>query len=107
MIRFRLNSCFNTARFEKNWSFYKTQRRFCSNLSRKAEKDYFSKINPKLVLPRKTTTSLPENIESFKDHPSIKNVFYLRGEKSLFECNSGSANDARKVILNMDEERQT
>ena len=74
---------------------------------RKAKKDYFSKINPKLVLARKTTTSLPEIIESFKDHPSIKNVFYLRGEKSLFGFNSGSVNDARKVILNMDEERQT
>ena len=50
-----------------------------------------------------TTTSLPEIIETFKDHPSINNFFSLRGEECQFKFHSVSENEVRKVILNMDE----
>ena len=54
-----------------------------------------------------TTTSIPEIIETFKDHPSIKKIFSLRREKGQFKFHSLSENEVRKVILNMDEKRRT
>ena len=130
MIRSRLKRRFNKTRSDKNWALYKTQRNFCTKLLRKTKKDYFSKVNPKLVSNNKnflrtikphfsdkgnfsnkimisekyyivsddrrlseifntyfinitktldlkpsiipTNKSVPEIIETFKDHPSIK-----------------------------------
>ena len=54
-----------------------------------------------------TTTSLPEIIENFKDHPSNKKNFSLRREECQFKFHSISENEVRKVILNMDEKRRT
>ena len=53
------------------------------------------------------TTSLPDLIETFKDHPSIKKIFSLRREECQFKFHSVSENEVRKVILNMDKERRT
>ena len=52
-----------------------------------------------------TTTSLPEIIETFKDHPSIKNIFSLRREECQFKFHSVSENEVRKVILNIYEKK--
>ena len=52
-----------------------------------------------------TTTSLPEIIETFKDHPCIKKNFSLRREECQFKFHSVSENEFRKVILNMDEKK--
>ena len=54
-----------------------------------------------------TTTSLPETIETFKDHPSIKKFFSLRREECQFKFHSVSENEVRKFILNLDEKRWT
>ena len=45
-----------------------------------------------------TATSLPEIIETFKDHPSIRKIFSLRRAEFKFH----SINEFRNVILNMD-----
>ena len=50
-----------------------------------------------------TTTSLPEIIEAFNDHPSIKKIFSLQREECQFKFHSVSENEVRKVTLNMDE----
>ena len=54
-----------------------------------------------------TIASLPETIETFKDHPSIKKIFSLQREECQFKFHSVSENEVRKLILNMDENRQT
>ena len=163
MIRYRLKNCFHKTRSNENWLLYKTQRKLCSKLWRKTKKDYFSKVDPKLVSGNKncwrtikpylsdsgnfsnkimtsekdciisddrrlsqifnehfinitktldlkssiisTTTSLPEIIETFKDHPSIKNIFSLRREECQFKFHSVSENEVRKVILNIHEKK--
>ena len=46
--------------------------------------------------------SLPEIIETFKDHPSIKKIYSIRREECQFKFHSISENEFRKVILNMD-----
>ena len=161
MIRSRLKNRFHKTRSDKNWLLYKTQRNLCTKLLRKTKKDYFSKLNPKLVLGNKnfwrtikpyfsdkgnfsnkimisekdcivfdnrrlseifnehfinitktldlkpsiisTTTSLPEIIETFKDHPSIKKISSLQSEECQFKFHSVNENEVRKVILNMEE----
>ena len=54
-----------------------------------------------------TTTSLPEIIETFKDHRSIKKIFPLRRGQCQFKFHSVSENEVRKVILNMNKKRRT
>ena len=49
MIRSRLETRFHKSRSDENWLLYKTQRNLCTKLLRKTKKDYFSKLNPKLV----------------------------------------------------------
>ena len=49
MIRSRLKNRFHKTRPDENWLLYKTQRNLCTKLLRKTKKDYFSKLNPKLV----------------------------------------------------------
>ena len=160
MIRSRLKNHFNKIRSDENWTLYKTQNNFCTKLLKKTKKDYFSKVNPKLVSDNKnfwrsikphfsdkgnfsnkimiseedcivsddrrpseifntyfinitktldlkssiisTNNSVPEIIETFKDHPSIKKNFSLRREECQFKSHSVSENEVRKVILNMD-----
>ena len=51
------------------------------------------------------TTTSPKIIETFKDHPSIKKIFSLRREECQFKFHSGSENEVRKVILDMDENK--
>ena len=55
MIRSRLKNRFNKTRSDENWSLYKTQSNFCTKFLRttKTKKDYFSKVNPKLVSDNK------------------------------------------------------
>ena len=53
MIRSRLKNRFNKTKSDENWTLYKTQRNFCTKLLRKTKKDYFSKVNPKLVYDNK------------------------------------------------------
>ena len=52
-----------------------------------------------------TTISLPEIIETFKDHPSNKKIFFLRREKCQFKFHSVSENEVRKIILNLNEKK--
>ena len=52
-----------------------------------------------------TTASLPEIVETFKDHPIIKNFFSLRSGEFQFTFHSVSENEVRKVILNMKEKK--
>ena len=49
MIRYRLKYPFNKTRSDTKWSLYKMKRNFSAKLLKKAEKDYFSKVNPKLL----------------------------------------------------------
>ena len=49
-----------------------------------------------------TNKSVPEIIETFKDHPSIKKIFSLRREECQFKFHYVSENEVRKVILNVD-----
>ena len=135
MIRSRLKNRFHKTRSDENWLLYKTQINLCTKLLRKTKKDYFSKLNPKLVSGNKnfwrtikpyffdkgnfsnkiiisekdcivsddrrlseifnqhfinitktldlkpriipTTTSIPEIIKTFKDHPIVKKNFSL------------------------------
>ena len=137
MIKSRLKNRFRKTRSDENWLIYKTQGKLWTKLLRRTKEDYFSKLNPKLVLGNKnfwrtikpyfsdkgnfynktmisekdyivsdnrrlseisnehfinitktldlkpsiisTTTSLPEIIETFKDHPSIKKYFLCKG----------------------------
>ena len=51
------------------------------------------------------TISLPEIIETFKNHSSIKKRFSLQREECQFKFHSVSENEVRKVILNMDEKK--
>ena len=44
---------------------------------------------------------------TFKDHPSIEKIFYLRREECQFKFHSLSENEVRKVVLNMDEKKRT
>ena len=53
MTRSRLKNYFNKTRSNENWSLYKTQRNFCTELFRRAKTDFFSKISPKLVSDNK------------------------------------------------------
>ena len=48
MIRSRLTNCFNKTRFDEKWSLYKTKTNFGPKLL-KTKKDYFTKVNQKLV----------------------------------------------------------
>ena len=52
-----------------------------------------------------TTTSLPEIVETFKDHPSIKKIFSLRRGECQFKFYSVSENEVTNVILNMNEKK--
>ena len=52
-----------------------------------------------------TTTSLPDLIETFKDHPSIKKIFSLQREECQFKFHSVIENEVTKVILNMNEKK--
>ena len=125
---------FNKTRSDENWSLYKTQRKFCTKLSKKKYGRLFlSFLNPnyaifwqtikpqsleksnfynKMIISEKrmhgfwrhitiwgfnkqfiditkvfdlkqsiipTTTSLPETINAFKDHPSIKKISLCKG----------------------------
>ena len=54
MTRSRLKNRFHKTRSDENWSLYKTQRNFCMKSLRKTNKDYFSKVNPKLVSDNKS-----------------------------------------------------
>ena len=58
MIGSRLKNRFHKTRSDENGLLYKTQRSLCTKLLRKTEKDYFSKMNPKLVLENKTSGKL-------------------------------------------------
>ena len=49
MIRYKLKIRFNKTRSDENWLLYKAQRNIFTKLLRKTKKDYFSKLNPKLV----------------------------------------------------------
>ena len=51
------------------------------------------------------TTSLPEIIETFKDHSSIKKILSFQREECQFKFHSVSENEVRKVILIMDEKK--
>ena len=125
---------FNKTRSDENWSLYKTQRKFCTKLSKKKYGRLFlSFLNPnyaifwqtikpqsleksnfynKMIISEKrmhgfwrhitiwgfnkqfiditkvfdlkqsiipTTTSLPETINAFKDHPSIQKISLCKG----------------------------
>ena len=50
--------------------------------------------------------SVPEIIETFKDHPSIKKTFSLRREECQFKFHSVCGNEVRKVVLNMDGKKE-
>ena len=68
--------------------------------------EHFSNITKTLDLKPSiisTTISLPEIIETFKDHPSIKKIFTFLREECQFKFHPVSENEVRKVILNMDE----
>ena len=52
-----------------------------------------------------TTTSLPGIIETFKDHPRIKEISSLRRKACRFKFHFVSENEVKKVVLNMDEKR--
>ena len=52
-MRSRLKNRFNKARSDENWTLCKIQRNFCTKFLRKTKKDYFSKVNPKLVSDNK------------------------------------------------------
>ena len=65
---------------------------------------YFINITKILDLKPSITSSnksIPEIIETFKDHPSIKKIFSLRREECQFKSHSVSENEVRKVLLNM------
>ena len=47
----------------------------------------------------KLRPSLPEIMETFKDHPSIMKIFSLRREECQFKFHSVNENEVRKVIL--------
>ena len=64
--------------------------------------EHFINILPSII---STTTSPPEIIETFKDHPSIKKIFSLRREECQFKFHSVNENEVRKVILNMNEKK--
>ena len=49
MIRSRLKNRFKKTRFDENWSLYKSKTNFSLKLLRKTIKDYFSKVNPKIL----------------------------------------------------------
>ena len=66
MIRSRLKNRFHKTRSDENWLLYKTQRNLCTKLLRKTKKDYFSKLNPKLVLAIKTSGELLNPISQTK-----------------------------------------
>ena len=53
MIRSKLKNYFNKTTSDENWTIYKTQRNLCTKLLGKTKKDYFSKVNPKLVSDNK------------------------------------------------------
>ena len=63
------------------------------------------KLDLKPSIISTTTTNLSEIIGTFKDHRSVKNIFSLRREGCQFKFHSVSENEARKVILNMDEKK--
>ena len=52
-----------------------------------------------------TKKSVPEIIETFKDHPSIKQIFSFEREKCQFKFHFVSENEVWKVTLNMDGEK--
>ena len=58
------------------------------------------KIRPSIS---STNKSLPEIVETFKYHPSIKKIFSLRKEERQFKFHSVNENEVRKVLLSMDE----
>ena len=66
MIRSKLKNRFHKTRSDKNWLLYKTQRNLYTKLLRKTKKDYFSKLNPKLVLAIKTSGELLNPISQTK-----------------------------------------
>ena len=56
-------------------------------------------LKPSIV---STNKSVPEIIETFKDHPSIKKVFSLRRMEFQFKFHFVSENKVRKFVLNME-----
>ena len=52
-----------------------------------------------------TPTSLPEIIETFKDHRTIKKISSLQREECQFKFHSINENEVRMVILNMEEKK--
>ena len=70
--------------------------------------EHFFNITKTLDLKPSTipiTTSLPEIIDTFKDHPSIKKILSFRREECQLKFHSVSENEVRKVILIMDEKK--
>ena len=45
MMRSRMKNLYLKNKTDLNWSNYKTQRNFCTNLLRKTKKEYFSKLD--------------------------------------------------------------
>ena len=60
--------------------------------------EHFININKTLELEPSiisATTSLPEIIETFKDHASTKEIFSLRGKECQFHFHSVNVNEVR------------
>ena len=72
MIRSRLKNRFHKARSDKNWLLYKTQRNVSTKFLRKTKKDYFSKVNPKLVSGNKNFWRTIKLYFSYKEKFSNK-----------------------------------
>ena len=53
MKRFKLRNKFNEERNIKNWSEYKRQRNFCSNLLKQTKKHHFNSLNVNNVTENK------------------------------------------------------
>ena len=52
-------------------------------------------------------TSLPEVIETFKNHSSIKKNFSLQKEECQFKFHFVNVNEVKKVILNIDQKSES
>ena len=69
---------------------------FCDRRLSELFNEHFININKTLELESSiisTATSLPEIIEIFKDHPSTKEIFSLRGKECQFHFHSVNVNE--------------
>ena len=72
VIRSRLKNRFNKTRSDENLLLCKTQRNFSTKLLRNTKKDYFSRVNRKLVSDNKSTWQTIKPYFSNKVKTAIK-----------------------------------